>query len=390
MTVIYDAFISSHGGFPQKSKEGYSFELPKNVELTFITPRFFYGYCNIIKDKEVIKALQTTDGVDSYTKNKHTIRGGEECPNFDISFEPNKESVFGVWRHKRSQLSQKPTFVYGNIPNKSSFLYNKRRLSTRNKQPTMINQEVPSLKVANVKEKIIDLSFLLDILVSQVDNIEKKPYTLKIIINCCVALPTTNDGYTPKELVDIHKFMASTISGSSINDYYNQLGYQPKSSVYFTAPSGNVLEKRIPAALKTHARFYVSQLAETSPPLKQNRISGFGPDGFTVDGFGRTIPKPSTSLGKAYNKIKRKRLSNNVNHTRNYLNSLRSSRSLRSTAKKSNRPKKNIMLSKKKLAQNAVMKWMKLTLNKRADKSGKNKTKTKNIKSLFNNKFNNK
>ena len=381
MTVIYDAFISSHGGFPQKSKEGYSFELPKNVELTFITPRFFYGYCNIIKDKEVIKALQTTDGVDSYTKNKHTIRGGEECPNLDISFEPNKERVFGVWRHKRTQPSQKPTFVYGNIPNKSSFLYNKRRLSTRKKQPTKINQEVPSLKVANVKEEIIDLSFLLDILVSQVDNIEKKPYTLKIIISCCLALPTTNEGYTPKELVDIHKFMASTISGSSIKDYYNQLGYRPMSMMDVMSPSGKLRKKMMPSEFQTHIPFYLSQLAETSSPLKQNRISGFGPGGFTVDGFGRTQPKPSTSLGQSYYKIKRKRLSNNVNHTRNYLNSLRS---LRSTAKKSKRPKKN-----QRLAQNAVMKWMKRTLNKRPDNSVKNKNKTKNIKSLFN-KFNNK
>ena len=145
----------------------------------------------------------------------------------------------------------------------------------------------------------------------------------------------------------------------------------------------------MPAEFKTHIPFYVSQLADKSPPLKTNRISGFGPDGFTVDAFGRTQPKPSTSLGKDYNKIKRKRLSNNVNHTRNYLNSLRSSRTLRSTAKKSKRPKKNQMLSKKRLAASAAMIWMKRTLNKRPDNSVKNKNKTKNIKSLFNN-FNNK
>jgi len=389
MTVIYDAFISSHGGFPQKSKEGYSFELPKNVELTFITPRFFYGYCNIIKDKEVIKALQTTDGVDSYTKNKHTIRGGEECPNFDISFEPNKESVFGVWRHKRTQPSQKPTFVYGNIPNKSSFLYNKRRLSTRKKQPTKINQEVPSLKVANVKEEIIDLSFLLDILVSQVDNIEKKPYTLKIIINCCVALPTTNDGYTASELVDIHKFMTSTISGSSIKDYYNSIGSHPKSSVYFTAPSGNILEKRIPAALKTHARFYVSQLSDKSSPLKKKiRYNSFGRDNFTKDVFGRRQLKPSTSLGQSYKKIKKQSLRNNINtikrrlSLRNNINTTeRRLSKLPSTAKKT---------SQKRLTRKMVEKWIKKTLERKNDRqSFKNKNKTSKIKSLFNN-FNNK
>ena len=379
MTVIYDAFIFAHGGFPQKSKEGYSFELPKNVELTFRNPRGFFGYCDIIKDKEVIKALQTKDGVDPYTKNKHTIRGGEMCPNLDISFEPNRtDMLFGVWRHKRSQPSQKPTFVLGHIPNKVSFLEDSRRLSSRKKQPTMLNQAVPILKVANVKGEEFNLSHVLNFLVAQVDSIEKKPYTLKIIIHCCVLLPTTNDGYTPKELVDIHKFMASTISGSSIKDYYNQLGYRPMSMMDVMSPSGKLRKKMMPAEFKTHIPFYVSQLADTSPPLKTNRISGFGPDGFTVDAFGRTQPNPSTSLGQSYKKMKRQRLLASRTLTRAHLS--------KSKAKKTSptHPKKNKMLSKKRLAASAAMRWMRSTLNKRALKN-----KTSNIKSLFNN-FNNK
>lgn len=371
MNVIYDAFISSHGSFPHKSSKGYSFNLPKNVELTFIVPRGFYGYCNKIKDKEIITALRTKSGIESYTKNKHTIRGGEECPNLEISFEPNKNHVWGVWRHKRSQPSQKPTFVLGDIPNKLS-LMNTRRVSNRKKQPTMINQAVPILKVANVKEEFIDLSVILDILIAQIDNIEKKQYTLKIIISCCLVLPTTNNGYTPQELVEIHKFMASTISGSSINDYHNYLGKKPFTTITHEDNSGKKKTNRVPDEYFTHAPFYLSQLGDKSPALK-NMVSGFGPGDFTVDGFGRTIPNPPTEMGKSYTKIKRRRLINNVKHTRKHL------RSLKSTAKKSNHPKK---VNIKRLTEKAVMKWMKRTLNKRPDKSVKNKT--NNIKLLFN------
>ena len=35
MSKIYDAYISIHGGFPDKQDIGYKFTLPKNVELTF-------------------------------------------------------------------------------------------------------------------------------------------------------------------------------------------------------------------------------------------------------------------------------------------------------------------------------------------------------------------
>ena len=73
-------------------------------------------------------------------------------------------------------------------------------------------------------------------------------------------LPTEDDGYTPPELVDIYKFMTSTISGSSIKDYYKSLGYRsgdgPKRLLY--DDDGNPIYR--PHEYETRAPFYLSQL----------------------------------------------------------------------------------------------------------------------------------
>ena len=82
-TPVYNIFISSHGKFPSKKEisnqtdilmDDYKFKLPKNVELSFLTPLGHYGYCDNNKDKKIIDTLNQPEFFDEITEDKIVLK----------------------------------------------------------------------------------------------------------------------------------------------------------------------------------------------------------------------------------------------------------------------------------------------------------------------------
>ena len=305
MSTIYDMVIASHGSFPNKVDNPKTFNLPPNVELTFANPRGFMGYCNTTKDRRMIEKLQNKTGLENLFKSRHIIRGGEECINVNISFEENPRSSkyrFGIWIHDRSKPDNKPDQILTHP------------ISTGIMTLKNLVDSVESVVLGHVTG-------------------EPKPYTLKIILNCCLPMPTETHGYSASELIDIYKLMYKTIHGSSINNYYNSIGLKP--TVYMLDEFGKkipilnsdgkiIAYKTMPAELSTHTPLYVSQLQNKTGRLPPNPTAKFR---YNIHGRLRPVPlSPNKtkvrSLANAALSYKKRALQTRVNHTKNTLRKL--------------------------------------------------------------------
>ena len=206
-TPVYNIFISSHGKFPSKKEisnqtdilmDDYKFKLPKNVELSFLTPLGHYGYCDNNKDKKIIDTLNQPQFFDEITEDKIVLKNESLCPNMVLQFESKKNTLWGGYVVKADGVDT-PRMVVGY--EKSLPLYGD------------FNNDENIPDFFNMGQRKQSLQLILDVILQQIMKKEKNDFTAKVVLNCCLNYPTRYEhGYSGKEIVAITKFLQKSIN----------------------------------------------------------------------------------------------------------------------------------------------------------------------------------